>query len=159
MINNVIISLLVLYGGSSALEGGYQAFYEVFATFVADQAYTLALYGVAGSVAIVLLSLIFRGFGWYTVMFVLSKCFFWLSQFCVTLFSVAAVVFWLDFQKNLWWDLGLLVGSIPFLALFASGYSLKQFDFNYPITRAFEASMALPILSVLIIFISAYLSG
>lgn len=159
MINNIIISLLVLYGGSTALEGGYQAFYEAFAAYVSGQAYTLVLYGVAGSIAIVLLSLIFRGLGWYAVMYILSKCFFWLSQFCVTLLSVAAVIFWLDFQKNLWWDLGVMAGSIPFLVLVASGYSLKQFDFNYPIARAFEASLALPILSVVIIFTVAYFSG
>jgi len=159
MIKNIIISLVILYGGSVAFQGDHQAIYNTGIQYIAGHSFTLLAYGFAGSMALIALSLILGVLGFYTVMFLVGQFFFWLSQLVISLISVGAVVFWFTFNQNLWWDIGFVVSSIPYLVLFASGFSLKQFDFNYPLNRAIESSIALPILSGLIIFGSVYLSG
>ncbi len=159
MIRNIVISLIVLYVGPVAFGGDQQTIYDICIQYIAGHSFTLFAYGLAGAISLAALSFILSWVGLYAVMLIVSQIFFWLSQLFISLLSVGAVIFWFTLKQNLWWDTGFAASAIPFLVFFASSISLKQFDFNYPVNRAIENSIALPILSALIIFASVYLSS
>ena len=130
---------------------------EALPQLVADRGPAVLIYTGLSAVALPVVSLFFRGIGIYAVMYLLDKFCFWLGQFLLALVSFAAVVFWFETEINLWSLLGP-VASVPFLVLASAAFSLKLFDFNYPLKEMLIGSLGMPVLSVLIIWGSRFYS-
>lgn len=128
------------------------------AQYVAANSFSLMGYGILGGVALPGISLACRAMGLYSFMYTMDKLFFWLGQFLLCLVSLGAVIFWFDIGVNLWAVLGA-VALLPFLALGSAAFSLYLFDFNYPLKEALLYHMALPVLSLLIIWGSGFFPG
>lgn len=108
-----------------------------------------------GAVGLPGLSLLCRGIGLYSAMYLLDKFFFWLGEFLVALVSFGAVLFWFQAELNVWSLLGPLA-VVPFLVLASAAFSLKLFDFNYPVKEALLGSLGLPVASLLVIWGSQF---
>lgn len=130
---------------------------EALPQLVAARGSAVLIYTGLSAVALPVVSLFFRGIGIYAVMYLLDKFCFWLGQFLLALVSFAAVVFWFEAEINLWSLLGP-VAAIPFLVLASAAFSLKLFDFNYPLKEMLIGSLGLPVLSWLIIWGSRFYS-
>jgi hypothetical protein len=122
---------------------------------IAAQSTTLFMAAGLGAVGLPAVSLLCRGIGLYSAMYLLDKFFFWLGQFLVALVSCAAVLFWFTAEMNLWTLLGSLA-LVPFLVLGSAAFSLKLFDFNYPLKETLIGSLGLPVVSWLIIWGSQF---
>lgn len=128
---------------------------EELTQLVAAHGSSVLLYAGASAVALPVVSLFFRGLGSYSVMYLLDKFCFWLGQFLVAVVSLVAVIFWFEAEANLWSLLGA-VAALPFLMLVSAAFSLKLFDFNYPLKETLINSLGLPVLSFLIIWGSRF---
>lgn len=122
---------------------------------VSNRGSAVLIYVGLGAMALPLVSLFFRGIGSYSLMHLLDRFCFWLGQLLVTLVSFAAVIFWFEAKVNLWGLLGP-VASAPFLVLASAAFSLKLFDFNYPLKETLISNLSLPVLSLLIIWGSRF---
>ena len=126
----------------------YSEVYEVLIKYLEGHDIALSGYIVGGAFGLVGLSYIFRAMGWYSLVFLMSKASFYISQFAVCFVSYAAVALWFYVSRNLWADVGYLIAALPFIWLFASSISLWIFDFNYPVTERIYNNILLAIISV-----------
>lgn len=157
MLKNISISVLLWLASLSVFGDNYQEAYGRFVQFAEGNDLTLLSYGVLGSMSFVGLTYMIGGMGWYTLMFLVNRVFFWLSQFFICLISVLAIAFWFDFGQNIWMDLGASVCAIPFVALGAGAISLRLFDFNFSVIEDIKSHIILPVLSGLIIWFSTFI--
>jgi hypothetical protein len=110
-------------------------------------------YAIAGTMGLVLGVFVLGQIRSFALVHLLARLTFEASQFAICLLSFAAVVFWFDFGRNLWADLGVLA-AVPFLVLAASCLGLWIFDFNYPLHNRILRNLTLPVLSLAIIVIA-----
>lgn len=134
----------------------YAELYQELILYVESHDIVISGYLAGGAFALVGLSYMFRGFGWYSLVFLISKVSFFISQFAVCLFSYAAVAFWFYASGNLWADVGYLVAALPFLWLFASSISLWIFDFNYPVAERIYDNILLAIISIVSVLAASF---
>ena len=148
MIWNFVIIALFWAIAQFAWGTDYAEFYKELIKFVNENDILLSAYLVGGASGLVASAYIFRGMGLYSLVFLLSKMSFYISQFAVCLFAYAGVAFWFYVSQNLWADIGYLMAAQPFIWLFASSISLWIFDFNYPVAEKIYDNILLAIIGV-----------
>ena len=149
MLKNLVLISLLWYG----LRGygvDLQEYYVLASGYLANHHQVVLMYGILGALGMVLISYIFAAFNLHTLMHLFASLFFELTQFSICLISLVAVTFWLGFHVNVWRDLGLTI-ILPFAWLFASCFSLRIFDFNYPVTDKILSNILLALVSGIII--------
>jgi hypothetical protein len=107
-----------------------------------------------GSLVFVAVTFLLGETGFYSLMRLLGKMLFELSQSANYFVCLAAVIFYFQLHVNLWLDLGI-VAAIPFETFLASCLALYLFDFNYPIGERLRENFGAAVLSCLIVSISA----
>ncbi|MDH3359772.1 MAG: hypothetical protein OEL55_02785 [Desulfobulbaceae bacterium] len=108
-------------------------------------------------ICLVLVSYMCGAMRWHSVLYILSRLTFEISQFVLVFISCDAIVLWFDSQINLWAQLGLVVASLPFLTLGASCFGFWMYDFNYPLQDRIARNLMTPIVSGVIIGIASFL--
>jgi hypothetical protein len=155
MIIRLLFIVLVWFGAFLAYDFSYQDLYEqVLAQLHATRSQIIP-YAFLGSFGLVFCSFLLGQIRFFASLFLLARLFLEASQLAIYLLSFAAVAFWFDFGRNLWLDLGLLA-LVPFLVLSSSCISLLIFDFNYPLRNSIQRTLAVPVLSVAIIYIAGF---
>lgn len=134
----------------------YTLLYEELILYIEGHDFVLSGYIGGGAFGLVALAFIFRSMGMFSLVFLMSKASFYVSQFAVCLFSYAAVALWFYVSRNLWADIGYLIAALPFLWLFASSISLWIFDFNYPVTEKIYNNILLAIISVVAVLAASF---
>ena len=157
MIWNFVIIALLWAVAEFSWGVDYTILYEELILYIEEHDFVLSGYIAGGAFALVGLSYVFRAMGLYSLVLLMSKAFFYLSQFAVCLFSYAAVALWFYVSRNLWADVGYLVAALPFLWLLASSISLWIFDFNYPIADKIYNNILLAIISVVAVLAASFL--
>jgi len=134
----------------------YAKFYPQLIDYVSAQEIVISGYAGGGAMCLVLFAYLMRGLGFYSVVYLISKIAFALSQLTVCAVSFAAVAFWFYVPQNLWTDLSIYALAVPFLWLGASSASLWIFDFNYPISERLYNNILVAIISVVLTLILTY---
>jgi hypothetical protein len=155
MITRLLFIALLWLGSILVYDLNYQELYaQALDSLLARQAMAVT-FGVLGSIILMFCSFVLGQFRIFALLHLFARFTFEVNQFIIYLLSFAAVAFWFDFGARLWQDLGLL-SAIPFLALLSSCLSLWIFDFNYPLRNRIQRNLALPVLSLLIIFLAGF---
>ncbi len=148
MIWNFVIIAILWATAEFSWGVDYSETYKELIQYLEGHDIIISSYIAGGAFALVGFSYLFRAMGWYSLVFLMSKAAFYVSQFAVCLVSYAAVALWFYVSRNLWADMGYLFAALPFLWLFASSISLWIFDFNYPVTEKIYNNILLAIISV-----------
>ena len=156
MVWNFVIIALVWAGAEFSWGVNYPDLYQEMMQYINEHEVLLAGYSVGGAFGLVVLSYMFRAFGWYSLVFLMSKLAFYLSQFLVCLISYSAVSFWFYVSQNLWADMGYVVAATPFVWLFAASISLWLFDFNYPVAEKIYNNIVVAIISVVVVLAMSF---
>jgi hypothetical protein len=99
-------------------------------------------------------SLLFSNAGFYNLLFAVAKIVYEAAQFAISAAFFAALILWYDLGINFWLELGGPLGGGMYIMLFGGAYSLRLYDFNYPIKDTLVQSCMLPVISFAIILIS-----
>lgn len=118
-----------------------------------DQYMLLSGLGLVLAFGLVMFSMAFGTTAWFSLVYVLAKLVYEVSQFFICLLSLLAVLFCLHFNLNLWADLQPLLTVLPFLLLGFSCASIRIFDFNYPVRNTLTGHLTLVALSWCIILV------
>ncbi len=113
--------------------------------------------GLLCAIALVVFSVVFSLAGSYRLVYAMSKVFLEVSQFFVSLLSLMALAFYLHFDFILWIDLSRMICFVPFLLLCASAYSIRIFDFNYPVHNTLVGHFSLAVFSGFIVLVGEIL--
>ena len=124
MVWNFVIIALVWAGAEFSWGVDYSNLYQNMMEYVDEHEVLLSSYSVCAAFGLVILSYVFRALGWYSLVFLVSKLAFYVSQFIICLVAYSAVSFWFYVSKNLWADMGYIIAAMPFLWLLASSISL-----------------------------------
>jgi hypothetical protein len=151
MIWNFVIIAILWATAEFSWGVDYTVIYEALIEYLEGHDILMSGYLAGGAFGLVGLAYIFRALGWYSLVFLVSKASFYVSQFAVCLFSYAAIALWFYVSRNLWADVGYLVAAVPFLWLFSSSVSLWIFDFNYPVAERIYNNILLAIISIVVV--------
>lgn len=156
MTSRLLLIAFLWLGSRLAYAPDYQELYARSLDFLLIHQADVVAYSVFGAVVLVLCSFILAQIRIFGPLHMLARLFFEASQLTIYALSFVAVVLRFEIGRNLWLDPGLLAG-VPFLALLASCLSLWIFDFNYPLRNRIQRNLALPVLSLLIVFLAGFL--
>lgn len=154
MITRLIIIALLWLGSVISYNPDYAAISARTLHYLHLHQGQIAGYAILVAMGLVLGAFILGQIRSFSLLHLLARGFFEVSQFAICLLSFAAVVFWFDFNLNLWAALGSLLVAVPFLMLAASCLSFWIFDFNYPLYNRILRNLTLPALSLVIILIA-----
>lgn len=118
---------------------------EAVVGFLAANRTTLLASGLLGAFALVCASLLFGGIGFFNILYVMAKAVHELVQLLLCAMAVASLVFWLDLGVNFWLEGGGALAIVLYVWLFGAAFSLRVFDFNYPIKDVLLSYSALPV--------------
>lgn len=137
-ISGSVFAALLLAGYTSA---------EVLAStldFLAAKRTMLLASGLLGVIALVCTSLLFRGIGFFSILYVMAKAVYKLAQLLLCAVSLAALVFWFNLGVNLWVEGGGPLTIVLLVWLYGAALCLRLFDFNYPIKDVLFSYSVLP---------------
>jgi len=100
--------------------------------------------GLLGALVLVCASLLFGGIGFFNILYVMAKAVYELVQLLLCAMALAALVFWFDLGVNFWREGGGALTLVLYAWLYGAAFSLRVFDFNYPVRDALLAYSALP---------------
>ena len=152
MLRNLLIVALAfaavhLVGAESA------EVYEPLANYVKANG-SLLIFGAVLLVAVVAgASLLFSHAGFYNLLFAIAKVVFELAQFSICAAFIAALILNFDLGINFWVELGGPLGGGMYILLFGGAYSMRLYDFNYPIKETLIQYCMLPFISIMIMVI------
>jgi hypothetical protein len=155
MIIRLLLIAFVWLGSILVYDVNYQELYILALDFLHAHRGQMMGLGILAPLLLLLCSFFLGRVSFFSPLYLLVRVFFEANQLFIYLLSFAAVVFWFDFRQNLWLDLGMLA-ALPFVSLIASCYSLWIFDFNYPLSNRIQRNLLLPAISLVIIFVAAY---
>jgi len=112
--------------------------------FLAANRTALLSGGLLGVLALVCASLVFGGIGFFNILYIMAKAIHELVQFLLCAMALAALVFWFDLGVNFWLEGGQTLAIVLYAWLYGAAFSLRVFDFNYPVRDALLAYSALP---------------
>lgn len=125
--------------------------YDALARYVALNRLTLVGCGILLAALLAGASMLFSGAGFYNVLFAVAKIFYEMSQFAICGLTLLSVVFWFTIGENIWWSFGSTVGVVLYGMLISAAFSLRLFDFNYPIKETLMNYAVLPLAALVII--------
>lgn len=120
--------------------------------FLAANRTALLASGLLGAFALVCASLLFGGVGFFNILYVMAKAVYELVQLLLCAMAVASLVFWLDLGVNLWLEGGGTLAIVLYAWLYGAAFSLRVFDFNYPIKDVLLSYSALPFVFLVVIW-------
>ena len=118
---------------------------EALVGFLAANRTMLLASGLLGAFALVCASLLFGGIGFFNILYVMAKAVHELVQLLLCAMAVASLVFWFDLGANLWLESGGVLAIVLYAWLYGAAFSLRVFDFNYPIKDVLLFYSALPV--------------
>jgi hypothetical protein len=118
---------------------------EALVGFLAANRTMLLASGLLGAFALVCASLLFGGIGFFNILYVMAKAVHELVQLLLCAMAVASLVFWFDLGANLWLESGGVLAIVLYAWLYGAAFSLRVFDFNYPIKDVLLSYSALPV--------------
>ena len=122
--------------------------------FLAANRTALLASGLIGAFALVCASLLFGGIGFFNILYVMAKAIYELVQFLLCAMALAALVFWFDLGVNFWQDGGGTLAMVLYVWLYGAAFSLRIFDFNYPVREALVAYSALLFVCMAVVLVS-----
>ncbi len=120
--------------------------------FLAANRTALLASGLLGVLALVCASLLFGGIGFFNILYVMAKAVYELVQLLLCAMSLAALVFWFDLGVNLWLEGGGTLAIVLYAWLYGAAFSLRVFDFNYPVKDVLLSYSALPFACLAVIW-------
>lgn len=130
-------------------------YYNTFYLYIEQNGLYISGIATVASIGMLLATFILRSVHLYVLMGLVNKLLFEVGQLAVCALSVGAVIFWFDFDINLWYDLRT-VAIIPFEAVAVACLGLQMFDFNYPLANNLVNNILLPALTGLGLFIYSF---
>ena len=127
---------------------------EALVGFLAANRTMLLASGLLGAFALVCASLLFGGIGFFNILYVMAKAVYELVQLLLCAVAVASLVFWLDLGVNLWLEGGGTLAIALYAGLYGAAFSLRVFDFNYPIKDVLLSYSALPFVCLAVFWLS-----
>jgi len=112
--------------------------------FLAANRTMLLASGLLGVIALVCASLLFRGIGFFNILYVMAKAVYKLAQLLLCAMSLAALGFWFDLGVNLWLEGGGILAFVLLVWLYGAALCLRVFDFNYPVREVLFSYSVLP---------------
>ncbi|MBA3004829.1 MAG: hypothetical protein FP813_13440 [Desulfurivibrio sp.] len=106
--------------------------------------------GLLGALALVCASLLFGGIGFFNILYVMAKGVYELVQLLLCAMILVALVFWFDLGINFWQEGGGPLTIVLYAWLYGAAFSLRVFDFNYPVRDALISLSALPFVCMMI---------
>lgn len=122
--------------------------------FLADNRTPLLASGLIGALALVCASLLFGGIGFFNILYLMAKAVYELVQLLLCIMALATMVFWFDLGVNFWLEGGGTLAIVLYAWLYGAAFSLRVFDFNYPVRDALLAFSALPFACMSVIMVS-----
>ena len=123
-------------------------------SFLAANRTMLLTSGLLGALALVCASAVFGGIGFFNILYLMAKAVYELVQLLLCAMAVASLVFWFDLGVNLWLEGGGDLAIVLFAWLYGAAFSLRFFDFNYPVREALLAYTVLPFVCLAVVWIS-----
>lgn len=120
--------------------------------FLAASRTALLASGLLGALALVCASLLFGGIGFFNILYVMAKAVYELVQLLLCAMAVASLVFWFDLGVNFWLEGGGALAVVLYAWLYGGAFSLRVFDFNYPVRDALFAYSALPFVCLAVVW-------
>lgn len=134
----------------------YQVDFSQFVATLSEQAelhrLRLLSAGLAVAIGLPAISLLCRMTGGYALFFVIARFFLALGRFGICLVALGAVIIRLETGIDPWAGLGM-VALLPFLVLAGALTAIHFFDFNYPLRQDIILALALPLASLLIVYL------
>ena len=125
--------------------------------FLADNRTPLLGSGLIGAFALVCASLLFGGIGFFNILYVMAKAVYELVQLLLCIMALATMLFWFDLGVNFWLEGGGTLAVVLYVWLYGAAFSLRIFDFNYPVRDALLAYSALPFACLTAVWVSGLL--
>lgn len=122
--------------------------------FLAANRTALLASGLGGAFALVCASLLFGGIGFFNILYVMAKAVYELVQLLLCALSLASLVFWFDLGVNLWLEGGGTLAIVFYAWLYGAAFSLRVFDFNYPIKDVLLSYSAFPFVCLAVFWLS-----
>lgn len=122
--------------------------------FLAANRTALLASGLGGAFALVCASLLFGGIGFFNILYVMAKAVYELVQLLLCAMVVGSLVFWFDLGVNLWLEGGGTLVVVLYAWLYGAAFSLRVFDFNYPIKDVLLSYSALPFVCMAVFWLS-----
>lgn len=114
-----------------------------------------ALFG--GVFVLVCAALVFGGIGFFNILYVMASAVYGLAQFLLCAMSLAFLVFWFDLEVNFWQDGGIPIAAVLYAWLYGAAFSLRVFDFNYPLKKTLLAYSILPFVCLAVVWASDFI--
>jgi len=108
--------------------------------------------GLLAVVGFVALSFVLSAIGSYSVMFAVGKIFQEFTKLLICLVALAVIIFWVSLGENLWFAGGGVLPVVLYSWLYGGAFSLRKFDFNYPVMDSLFRYTILFVLSVVLIW-------
>ena len=122
--------------------------------FLAANRTALLASGLLGALGLVCASSVFGGIGFFNILYLMAKAVYELVQLLLCAMTVASLVFWFDLGANLWLEGGGDLAIVLYAWLYGAAFSLRVFDFNYPVRDALLAYSVLPFICMAVAWIS-----
>jgi hypothetical protein len=113
--------------------------------------------GLLGALALVCASLLFGGIGFFNILYVMAKAVNGLVQLVLCAMSVASLVLWFDLGVNLWVEGGGPLALVLYAWLYGAAFSLRVFDFNYPVKEVLFSYTVLPFACMALFWLSGFI--
>lgn len=128
-----------------------EALAAVFGFLAANRTALLAS-GLIGAFALVCASLLFGGIGFFNILYLMAKAVYELVQLLLWIMALATMVFWFDLGVNFWLEGGGALAIVLYAWLYGAAFSLRVFDFNYPVREALVVYSALPFVCLAVVW-------
>lgn len=125
--------------------------------FLAAKRTALMASGLFGVIAMLCASLLFRGIGFFNVLYVMAKAVYKLAQLFLCAMSLAALLFWFNLGVNLWLGGGGTLTIVLLGWLYGAALCLRLFDFNYPVREVLFSYSFLPFACLALIWIGDFI--
>lgn len=112
--------------------------------------------GLLGALALICASLVFGGVGFFNILYIMAKAVNELAQLLLCALSVLSLVFWFDLGVNFWLEGGKAPTVVLYAWLYGAAFSLRVFDFNYPIKDFLLSYSVLPFACMLVFWLSGF---
>jgi len=110
--------------------------------------------GLLGALALVCASLLFGGVGFFNILYFMAKVVTVVVQFFLCVLSLASLVFWFDLGVNFLVEGGGTLTIVLYVWLYGAAFSLRVFDFNYPVKDILLSYSVLPFVCMAVFWLS-----
>lgn len=110
--------------------------------------------GLLGVLALVCAALFFGGVGFFSLLYMMAKAVYELVQLLLCAMSLALLLFWFALGVNFWLEGGGTLVVVLYAWLYGAAFSLRIFDFNYPLKETLLGYSLLPFVCLAVLWAS-----